>query len=137
MQMNRSQLRSGVARAPIKCTSRSVYVPSAVAPARTSLVQQTLEDMAVDTDQQQHLARLAQLGQAALTREEARTRQRSLDGLGVPPFPQSVKVSSRLSLHTSPGAGSGLWGFQGVGTRQCSLHSLGVTPGSQLLPDSA
>jgi len=37
-------------------------------------------------------ARLATEGQAALTREERRQRQRSLDALGVPPFLAVARV---------------------------------------------
>ncbi|GBF96882.1 Fe-S oxidoreductase [Raphidocelis subcapitata] len=53
---------------------------------RTSLVPETLETMESDDELQAALAALAAKGQAALTREERRARQRSLDGLGVPSF---------------------------------------------------
>ncbi len=42
--------------------------------------------MAGDAEGAALAARLAAKGQAALTREERRARQRSLDALGVPPF---------------------------------------------------
>jgi len=53
---------------------------------RTSLVPDTLTGMQGDTELQATLAALAAKGQAELTREEQRARQRSLDSLGVPPF---------------------------------------------------
>lgn len=65
--------------------------PAAGGP-RESLVPQTLEDMEGDTELQQHLQRLSESGQQALTREEKMKRQRSLDNLGVPSFYAVCKV---------------------------------------------
>ncbi|KAL4443396.1 hypothetical protein ABPG75_011133 [Micractinium tetrahymenae] len=62
-------------------------------PGATSLVPETLEQLAADEDLQQLHARVAEVGQAALTREEAKLRQRSLDKLGVPPFGQVLKAA--------------------------------------------
>ena len=58
----------------------------------TSLIPETLEEMASDNDFQQTAARLQKLGQAAMTREEKQKRQRSLDKIGVPSFGSLVKV---------------------------------------------
>ena len=58
----------------------------------TSLIPETLEEMATDTDFQQTAERLRRLGQAAMTREEKQKRQRSLDKIGVPSFASMVKV---------------------------------------------
>lgn len=58
----------------------------------TSLIPETLEEMASDVDFQQTAERLRRLGQAAMTREEKQKRQRSLDKIGVPSFGSMVKV---------------------------------------------
>lgn len=58
----------------------------------SSLVPETLTAMEQDGELQATLAALADRGQAALTREEALARQRSLDALGVPSFPRMLKV---------------------------------------------
>lgn len=60
---------------------------------QTSLIPETLQDMQSDEEFQQTAARLAKLGQAAMTREEKHKRQRSLDSLGVPSFGAMLKVS--------------------------------------------
>lgn len=52
----------------------------------TSLIPQTLEEMASDTEQQKLQQLLNIKGQAALTREERRKRQRSLDAIDAPSF---------------------------------------------------
>jgi len=70
--------------------------------SRTSLVPDTLKDMAEDTELQAHLAELAAKGQAALTREEARARQRSLDNLGLPNFYQMASQKGLKPLERSP-----------------------------------
>ena len=62
----------------------------------TSLIPETLEEMATDTDFQQTAERLRRLGQAAMTREEKQKRQRSLDKIGVPSFGSMVKVGLSL-----------------------------------------
>ena len=64
--------------------------------ANTSLIPETLEEMASDTEFQQTAARLQKLGQAAMTREEKQKRQRSLDKIGVPSFGAMVKVCQLL-----------------------------------------
>ncbi len=78
------------------------------ATSSTSLIPETLEEMASDTEFQQTAARLQRLGQAAMTREEKQKRQRSLDKIGVPSFGAMVKVHHQhivlcawLQLHTS------------------------------------
>lgn len=58
----------------------------------TSLIPETLEEMASDKDFQQTAERLRRHGQAAITREEKQKRQRSLDQIGVPSFGSMVKV---------------------------------------------
>ncbi|KAI3426961.1 hypothetical protein D9Q98_006905 [Chlorella vulgaris] len=55
-------------------------------PAATSLIPETLEELESDSELQLLHARIQQEGQAALTREEQRRRQRSLEALGVQPF---------------------------------------------------
>ena len=60
----------------------------------TSLIPETLQDMESDVDFQQTAARLQQLGQAAMTRDEKQKRQRSLDKIGVPSFGSMVKVGA-------------------------------------------
>lgn len=61
---------------------------------RTSLVAETLEEMASDEDSRKLAQQLQARGQAALTREERRARQRSLDSLGCPSFPSLLQVWS-------------------------------------------
>ena len=60
--------------------------------ADESLIPETLESMASDTEFQQTAERLRKLGQAAITREEKQKRQRSLNKIGVPSFGAMVKV---------------------------------------------
>ena len=60
----------------------------------TSLIPETLEDMQQDAEFQQTAERLSRLGQGAITREERRQRQRSLDKMGVPGFNTKLKVRS-------------------------------------------
>lgn len=48
--------------------------------------------MQQDAEFQQTAERLARLGQGAITREERRQRQRSLDKMGVPGFGTKLKV---------------------------------------------
>lgn len=71
-------------------------------PGSTSLIPETLELLATDEELQQLHARVAEVGQAALTREEAKLRQRSLDNLGVPPFGQVLKAAGCSLLVRGP-----------------------------------
>lgn len=59
---------------------------------RTSLVPETLEFMETDVELITQLQQLSAKGQAALTREEKKKRQRSLDALGAPSFYAVAKV---------------------------------------------
>ena len=61
--------------------------------AATSLIPQTLEEMAADAEHAGHAARVAAAGQATLTREERRRRQRALDSIDAPSFLSVVAVS--------------------------------------------
>ena len=63
------------------------------ATSATSLIPLTLEEMAADSEHAGHTARVAAEGQAALTREERRRRQRALDSLDAPSFLSIVAVS--------------------------------------------
>ncbi|KAK9811493.1 hypothetical protein WJX72_004775 [[Myrmecia] bisecta] len=58
---------------------------------RTSLIPETLEDMAADVEHLATVQRIQEVGQAVLTREERRKRQRALDGMGVPSFGAMLK----------------------------------------------
>lgn len=71
---------------------------------RTSLVPDTLEGMESDAELQATLAALAAKGQAALTREEKRARQRSLDNLGVPSFTRMCQVRTGLACEDAHGS---------------------------------
>lgn len=63
-----------------------------------SLIPITLEEMSEDKELQMNLKKLEKHGQLALTREERKTRQRSLDNLGVPSFSKVVKDSGAKAL---------------------------------------
>ncbi len=63
---------------------------------RTSLIPETLRELAEDREQQALVQRLQQEGQASLSREERRKRQRSLDSIGAPPFQSVLKVSPTI-----------------------------------------
>lgn len=65
---------------------------------RTSLIPQTLEELDGDAVQQELLRRVAEEGQAALTREERKARQRSLDNLDVPSFAAYCRASPPASF---------------------------------------
>lgn len=65
---------------------------------RTSLVAETLEEMASDEDSRKLAQQLQARGQAALTREERRARQRSLESLGAPSFPSLLEVQSPFCM---------------------------------------
>lgn len=54
---------------------------------------ETLEEMAADEDSRNLAQQLQARGQAALTREERRARQRSLESLSAPSFPSLLQVS--------------------------------------------
>lgn len=71
----------------------------AAAEPRMSLIPQTLEEMEGDEEGRALAARLSTEGQAALTHEERRARQRSLDALGVPPFLAVARVRRRCTRH--------------------------------------
>ncbi|CAL8469655.1 g9196 [Coccomyxa elongata] len=58
---------------------------------RTSLIPETLRELSEDKEQQALVQRLQQEGQAHLSKEERRKRQRSLDSIGAPPFPSVLK----------------------------------------------
>lgn len=57
-----------------------------------SLIPLTLDELESDEELQALYARVQQEGQAALTREEAQRRQRSLDAIGAPPFGEALQV---------------------------------------------
>ena len=65
--------------------------------AGTSLIPQTIEEMAADADHAEHVARVAALGQAALTREERRRRQRALTSVDAPSFQATLAVRAMYS----------------------------------------
>lgn len=69
---------------------------------RTSLIPETLKELSDDREQQALVQRLQQEGQASLSREERRKRQRSLDSIGAPPFQSVLRVSlPRSGPHVS------------------------------------
>jgi hypothetical protein len=72
----------------------------------SSLIPQTLEEMAVDTEHQQLQESLKRRGQAALTRDEKRKRQRSLEAIDAPAFHSLCQVSISRSplIRTTPSA---------------------------------
>lgn len=67
---------------------------------RTSLIPETLHELLQDSEQQTLNERLQVEGQAALSREERRKRQRSLDSIGAPSFQHILKVGLWASLLT-------------------------------------
>ncbi|KAL6753379.1 Fe-S oxidoreductase [Haematococcus lacustris] len=79
------QLKLAQASVPSSICIRPVRVYS-VAGQRTSLVEETLQDMDKDAEFQQHLADLAARGQLELSREERKRRQRSLERINTPSF---------------------------------------------------
>ncbi len=68
---------------------------STAAEERTSLIPETLQELSLDKEQQALNERLQVEGQAVLSKEERRRRQRSLDSIGAPSFQQILKA--RLS----------------------------------------
>mmetsp|Transcript_8401 Transcript_8401/g.25386 ORF Transcript_8401/g.25386 Transcript_8401/m.25386 type:complete len:282 (-) Transcript_8401:1089-1934(-) len=87
--------------------SRGVTAQPRHMPARThssmgSLIPQTLEDMEVDGELQAHLAQLAKQGQAKMTREEQRQRERALNKLNVPSFGATCKAAGVNPLTRGP-----------------------------------
>jgi hypothetical protein len=94
---------------------------------RTSLVPETLETMEQDTELQQVLARLQEVGQVEMTREERRQRQRSLQRLGVPSFSEKLRVR----LHSpawhlpAPGAGCALSAAAALAIPRAACTTLG------------
>ncbi|EIE21430.1 Fe-S oxidoreductase [Coccomyxa subellipsoidea C-169] len=69
---------------------------------RTSLIPETLRELAEDREQQALVQRLQQEGQASLSREERRKRQRSLDSIGAPPFQSVLKEAGVRALRRDP-----------------------------------
>jgi hypothetical protein len=67
---------------------------------RSSLIPETLQNLAADTELQATLAAVAAKGQQQLTHEEAKARKRSLQGLGLPSFQQKLQVRLLLLLLT-------------------------------------
>uniref|UniRef100_A0A061S601 Fe-s oxidoreductase n=1 Tax=Tetraselmis sp. GSL018 TaxID=582737 RepID=A0A061S601_9CHLO len=63
-----------------------------------SLIEQSLAELDSNPEQQLLLARLEEEGQAALTREERRARQRSLDRLRMPSFQKLLAESGATPL---------------------------------------
>mmetsp|Transcript_18915 Transcript_18915/g.57145 ORF Transcript_18915/g.57145 Transcript_18915/m.57145 type:complete len:482 (+) Transcript_18915:194-1639(+) len=68
----------------------------------TSLIPQTMEEMAADEEAAATRELLERRGQAALTREERRRRQRSLDAIDAPPFLRVLQDSGAKSLVRGP-----------------------------------
>ncbi len=103
--------KAAASKARSACSRRWPALARAAAEPRTSLIPQTLEEMAGDAEGAALAARLATEGQAVLTREERRARQRSLDALGVPPFLAVARVRRcRACLHPV------------LSPHQCKLH---------------
>lgn len=113
------QLRTGTSAAVAgggapphrRCRRRTIAAAAAsqgqprtvtAASSATSLIPETLELLESDEELQQLHARVAKVGQAALTREEARRRQRSLDSLGVAPFGAVLQAAGCTPLSRSP-----------------------------------
>ena len=65
---------------------------SIAAEERTSLIPETLQELLQDKEQQALNERLQVEGQAALSKEERRKRQRSLESIGAPSFQQILKA---------------------------------------------
>ena len=81
-------------RAPLQPVRPRGPAPRRGACCAASLVPQTLEEMASDAEFQQIQERQEKLGQREMTRREQALRQRSLDGLDVPPFQAVMKARS-------------------------------------------
>ena len=88
-----------------------------------SLIPLTLDELESDEELQALYARVQQEGQAALTREEAQRRQRSLDAIRAPPFAEALQVrgggagalGARAELlganaHNKAGSADQVWG---------------------------
>lgn len=104
---SRCQIRSSVARAsvPVEHAATEHAATGAAAAAgasATSLIPQTLEEMESDVESAATRDLLKRRGQAALTREERRQRQRSLDAIDAPPFNSVLKVSLLPLCSSSP-----------------------------------
>jgi hypothetical protein len=67
---------------------------AAAGASATSLIPQTLEEMGQDLESAAVRDLLKRKGQAALTREERRQRQRSLNAINAPAFGDVLKVRS-------------------------------------------
>eukprot|EP00882_Tetradesmus_deserticola_P008711 GHRQ01009186.1.p1 GENE.GHRQ01009186.1~~GHRQ01009186.1.p1 ORF type:complete len:426 (+),score=165.21 GHRQ01009186.1:689-1966(+) len=92
--------------------TRSIRCPAAAPQQeqRSSLIPETMQDLAADTDLQATLAAIAAKGQQQLTREEARARKRSLQGLGLPGFEQKLQG----------------FGFEPLRRQQCTTLQLNI-----------
>lgn len=64
----------------------------------SSLIPETLQQMESDTELQATLAALKTKGQAALSREEAKARKRSLQHLNLPSFTDKLQVGWVMGL---------------------------------------
>ena len=71
----------------------------------SSLIPETLASMETDVEFQTTAADLRRFGQAALTKEEKRNRQRALTDLGLPNF--NERVAAALAGETSTGTLAG------------------------------
>ncbi|BDA44657.1 hypothetical protein COCOBI_06-1350 [Coccomyxa sp. Obi] len=105
-QTFKGSFREGVPERFYKSTSfrlnRSVQrqrPTRAIVEQRTSFIPETLRELSEDKEQQTLVQRLQQEGQARLSKEERRKRQRSLDSIGAPPFPSVLKASSFNPLY--------------------------------------
>ncbi|KAL4429197.1 hypothetical protein ABPG77_010176 [Micractinium sp. CCAP 211/92] len=124
-QLQRSRQAAGGRRHCAATASAAAGSRQGAPPGATSLVPETLEQLAADEELQQLHARAAEVGQAALTREEAKLRQRSLDKLGAPPFGQVLKAAGCKLLVRGPAAilqlNTGLYCNQAC--RHCHVES--------------
>lgn len=75
---------------------------AAAGAAATSLIPQTLEEMEADVESAATRDLLKRRGQAALTREERRQRQRSLDAIDAPAFSSVLKAAGARPLVREP-----------------------------------
>lgn len=86
----------GHIRCSVRASAPAEHAASGAAAAgasATSLIPQTLEEMEADVESAATRDLLKRRGQAALTREERRQRQRSLDAIDAPSFSSVLKVS--------------------------------------------
>ncbi|WIA16923.1 hypothetical protein OEZ85_013849 [Tetradesmus obliquus] len=88
----------GLVRLPVSArrsaSGRLIFRCPAAAPQqeqRSSLIPETLADLAADAEHQATLAAVAAKGQQQLTREEAKARKRSLQALQLPSFQEKLQ----------------------------------------------